>query len=542
MKKILPLFSLFLLLSTLHAQTERAVVAFEDHEMNMALIRKAGEKPSYRATMLSEVPLANAKPFLAYSITWESEIWDENSKFSILFFDGENQSETLLVEPDPHAETKGPKRVSQLYFTKKDQVQFRLNYSGESELKNVEVHFFSPGNSGHQSAVNSPQSGTSRFACPCPQPDYLDRTGWCPDGTCPPDATPVTTNVTHLIIHHSAGSNFSSDWAATVRAIWDFHVNVNGWDDIGYNWLVDPNGVLYEGRGDNRLGAHFCGTNGGTMGVCVMGDFTDVTPTANAYGILEELLSWKICDINADPLGTSLHPGSGQELHHISGHRDGCSTACPGDSFYPTLPDVRTNVEARILNDCNSVTIATPTDLDANALSFTSVELTWADNADNEDGYVVERSKSFNTNFEEIATLPANTVGYDDLNVQSSTGYFYRVKAVLGALSSLYSNEAYAATAFSAVDNEKLGGGSVKIFPNPTTSTATVNIDNQWIGTISATLHDALGKQVSEEIIIEKNTGEVKFELPLGELPAGVFWVKISQEGKDAGMFKLMKN
>ncbi len=135
---------------------------------------------------------------------------------------------------------------------------------------------------------------------------------------------------------------------------WDFHVNTNGWADIGYNWLIDPNGLVYEGRGDNVLGAHFCGTNSRTMGVCVIGDFTNVVPTQAALDQLRNLLAWKACNINADPLSTLLHTGSGLTLNRISGHRDGvCSTACPGNMLYPLLPNIRQNVANHIAQVCS---------------------------------------------------------------------------------------------------------------------------------------------------------------------------------------------
>jgi len=120
------------------------------------------------------------------------------------------------------------------------------------------LHFYNPG---HTPERNETAELRALEDCNCPQPDFQDRDDWCPAGNCPEITNPVFTEVTHLIVHHSAGVNTSSDWAATVRGIWDYHVNSNGWDDVGYNWLVDPNGVLYEGRGDDVRGAHFCGNN-----------------------------------------------------------------------------------------------------------------------------------------------------------------------------------------------------------------------------------------------------------------------------------------
>src|SRR6266849_2371364 len=91
-------------------------------------------------------------------------------------------------------------------------------------------------------------------------PPIVTREQWgCTPQTCPAKDPPLYTTVTHLIVHHTDNLNTAADWAAVVRAIWVLHVQGNGWNDIGYNYLVDPNGLLYEGRagGDGVLGAHF---------------------------------------------------------------------------------------------------------------------------------------------------------------------------------------------------------------------------------------------------------------------------------------------
>ena len=108
-------------------------------------------------------------------------------------------------------------------------------------------------------------------AAPAPAiatPQFVPRAQWgCTPQTCPAKDPPVYTTVTHLIVHHTAGANEATDWPAVIRSIWVLHVEGNGWNDIGYNYLIDPNGVLYEGRagGDGVLGAHFSGMNSGTM-------------------------------------------------------------------------------------------------------------------------------------------------------------------------------------------------------------------------------------------------------------------------------------
>lgn len=305
------------------------------------------------------IPLENATPFLAWSAVWSGEAEGLWFRFSA---DGRYWEPWIWTGPEIHAAELPGRTVGQLRFENAAMRYFQIR--SKTTVSEVVVHFFNPGPDAPAMAAQEAESAGLQ-ACPCPQPAYLRRSEWCPAGNCPPNPNPSYTAVTHLIVHHSATANTAASWAAVVRSFWDFHVNTNGWADIGYNWLIDPNGVVYEGRGDNVLGAHFCGTNSRTMGVCVIGDFTNVVPTQAARNQLRNLLAWKSCDINADPLSTLLHTGSGLILNRISGHRDGvCSTSCPGDMLYPLLPSIRQNVADHIAQVC-SVTGAEEPELHA---------------------------------------------------------------------------------------------------------------------------------------------------------------------------------
>jgi hypothetical protein len=305
-----------------------------------------------QTTEAKKILLEGVAPFLAYSVTWEGDGEEISIRFSR---DGVEWEEWLTLHRDPHSFYETEKRVSELGFGEPEFRFFQLQAS-EGFFENIECHFYNPGRSDERETARPVETGSSR-ECPCPQPEYLNRDAWCPGGNCPPNSSPANTTVTHLIVHHSAGTNTSSDWAAVVRSIWDYHVNSNGWADVGYNWLIDPNGVLYEGRGDNILGAHFCGTNSGTMGVCVLGNFQLVEPSVDSKETLKKLLAWKACDRDLDPLGSGFHSSSGLVLMRISGHRDGCATLCPGDLLYPQLPAVREEVAAFIADECEDVSV-----------------------------------------------------------------------------------------------------------------------------------------------------------------------------------------
>lgn len=164
-----------------------------------------------------------------------------------------------------------------------------------------------------------------------------------------PVASPSFHTVTHHIVHHTAGSNSNTNYTQVVRDIYLLHTEVNGWDDIGYNFVIAQDGTLYEGRdpGDGRSefevrGAHFCAKNTGTFGVALLGNYETAQLTHETRERLVSLLSFSLSDLGIHPLGSSDHRG--ENLRAISGHRDGCATLCPGRNVYQLLPDIRTEV------------------------------------------------------------------------------------------------------------------------------------------------------------------------------------------------------
>jgi hypothetical protein len=169
------------------------------------------------------------------------------------------------------------------------------------------------------------------------------------------DREPVYAPIRRLAVHHTVTVE-GSDPAATVRAILAYHTQANGWNDIGYNFLIDSAGRVYEGRwarsyapgevpdGENTegkgvVGAHVSGNNTGTVGIALLGDFTGASPTRAALRSLERVLAWKGDRHDIDLLGeTSWSVGTRPT---IAGHRDVGQTACPGGRLYELLPTVR---------------------------------------------------------------------------------------------------------------------------------------------------------------------------------------------------------
>uniref|UniRef100_UPI0035B21E17 golvesin C-terminal-like domain-containing protein n=1 Tax=Promineifilum sp. TaxID=2664178 RepID=UPI0035B21E17 len=162
--------------------------------------------------------------------------------------------------------------------------------------------------------------------------------------------------VSHLIVHHTVSNNGITDWPATVRAIWNFHTYSRGWGDVGYNYLIDPNGVIYEGHygGDNVVGTHAAGANKGSMAASLLGTFTaapsGIKPPPAMLNAAVELLAWKADQrgINVFDASRTL-PNISWGLPHLMGHRDVYGTTeCPGDQAHLLIPWLRNEIAGRL--------------------------------------------------------------------------------------------------------------------------------------------------------------------------------------------------
>ncbi len=200
------------------------------------------------------------------------------------------------------------------------------------------------------------------------KPAVVSRTGWgSPDGQ-GSRVGPAYHPVNHIVVHHTADANnlqgSERSWADRVRAIWSFHTYTRGWGDVGYNFLIDPNGVIYEGRsgGDDAVAFHDT-ANYGSMGVVVIGTYASVTPPQGAQDSLVRLLAWKSAQKSIDPLGSSYYYGCDRSDYcrpynanaitpNIAGHRQITPghTTCPGDQFLNLLPTIRNRVKTMLDN------------------------------------------------------------------------------------------------------------------------------------------------------------------------------------------------
>jgi len=157
-------------------------------------------------------------------------------------------------------------------------------------------------------------------------PPLVTRAEW---GAVPPKTTPqpLARPVPMVFIHHTempGECSNETDCAAAVRSIQTFHMQVRGWDDIGYNFLVGGDGRVYEGRGWAGVGAHAKGWNFQSYGMAMIGDFSQHLPTDAALKTVQQLI---LC---GQPQNISIE-------YTLHGHRDGVCTSCPGDKLYSLI-------------------------------------------------------------------------------------------------------------------------------------------------------------------------------------------------------------
>lgn len=137
---------------------------------------------------------------------------------------------------------------------------------------------------------------------------------------------------THIVIHHSA-----TDQSVTFAMIREHHKS-RGWDDIGYHFVIDPNGVIIEGRAENVVGAHALGLNQTSLGICCIGNFEEIDPNPAQLSALKDLLC---------RLTQKYHITPDKVLGHcdVTGpERENRKSLCPGKKLYSLLEHLRAEI------------------------------------------------------------------------------------------------------------------------------------------------------------------------------------------------------
>lgn len=197
-----------------------------------------------------------------------------------------------------------------------------------------------------------------------PRPPVTTRAGWQADESMSPEAPAYLPDdrVKAVTVHHTSETNaYTCDQSpAIVRGLYAYHVKGRGWKDIGYHFLVDKCGTVFEGRkgGIDRpvVGAHAYGFNAETTSVSILGNFMQTSPPQAALNSAARVAAWKLGQYGVDPTGTTVltagaaggnlagrkwAQGARLTFPTIHGHGDVYATECPGKLTFPQLKTVR---------------------------------------------------------------------------------------------------------------------------------------------------------------------------------------------------------
>jgi hypothetical protein len=208
--------------------------------------------------------------------------------------------------------------------------------------------------------VPAPAAGTVIPALAV-RPGIVTRAGWHADESIRRAAPTYAPELKMVFVHHTdtATSAPCSDSARIVRGIYTYHVRTNGWNDIGYNFLVDKCGTVFEGRYGGMtkpvIGAQTKGFNIGSAGIAIIGTYSSARPRPAAVAALERLIAWRLDVAHVDPASRVDMVSSGNPryragrhvvMNAVSGHRNGFPTSCPGSALYALLPRIRAAARA----------------------------------------------------------------------------------------------------------------------------------------------------------------------------------------------------
>ncbi|MDQ4113588.1 MAG: N-acetylmuramoyl-L-alanine amidase [Actinomycetota bacterium] len=258
-----------------------------------------------------------------------------------------------------------------------DQVQTRLRLTGAQVPADLRLAVITPGEA-HASRSESPEIETGADDAPEPaegaegaesaekgeaatlsaaaytaKPSIYSRRQWGADESVREAGPPEYGEVRGGFVHHTVNTNsYTRDQVpGIIRSIYAYHVQSRGWRDIGYNFLIDKFGRIWEGRygGVDRpvVGAHTSGYNSYAFAASAIGNFDNVAPSTALVNAFGTLFAWKLSLHGVRGNKGSTRIGDRTFSHAIMGHRDAGSTACPGRYLYAKLSTIRSQAGSK---------------------------------------------------------------------------------------------------------------------------------------------------------------------------------------------------
>ncbi len=380
--------------------------------------------------------------------------------------------------------------------------------------------------------VSSPAAGVpARALQKAGAPAIVPRRGWNADEKIRRAGPSFAATLRIALVHHTAGANGYSAAAAPaiVRAIQLYHVKGNGWNDIGYNFLVDRFGTVYEGRYGgierNVVGAHAEGFNTGSVGVAVLGEYSSLAVAAKARSSLAALLAWRLDLAHVDPATTQSFISGGNArygaglpvfLRTVSGHRDTGFTDCPGTALYNLLNSIAGEVSRTGLPKLYAPTVSGTVPGTVRFRAKLSSPLPWTVDVYDAAGNAVASSTGNGVNvdwaWDATAVVPAS--------------YTYMIRSdesVLPAQGVIGGGDISLAIAGLSADPETVSPNGDSI-SDSTTITYTLNTP----ANVAVRVVDVLGAEVSVLPKTWKRAGEHVLRFDPTPLPDGIFRIELA--------------
>ena len=312
-----------------------------------------------RRTVLLTGELAT-RPFAVVGVTWDADpavttvesfvrtrVAGTWSSWQVL--GGRSDEEPDAGTPDTGATLRGG--TAPLWVDDADGVQVRVDVLAGADPHGLRVSLVDPGEAEQDLALSASASTGASSA-----PVVRSRREWGADESIRRGSPAYASGIHAVTVHHTASSNdyTAADVPRLIRGFYAYHVTSNGWSDIGYNFLVDKFGRIWEGRagGTSRpvIGSHAGGFNTGTVGISMIGTYDTLAPPAALREAVASIAGWRLGLAGRDPRGsvdvrsggsTRYAAGTVVTLPRVFGHRQVSTTACPGDQGMAALPAIR---------------------------------------------------------------------------------------------------------------------------------------------------------------------------------------------------------
>jgi hypothetical protein len=349
-------------------------------------------------------------------------------------------------------------------------------------------------------------------------PPLISRAGWGANEAIRRAAPLYAPSIQLAVVHHTAGSNSytASQSAAIVRGIEVYHVKGNGWNDIGYNFLVDKYGQVFEGRyggvDKNVIGAHAEGFNTGSVGVALIGTYQSAAPTAAEKTALVNLLAWRLDLAHVDPLSTLTYTSGGNARFHagtpvflraVSGHRDTGFTTCPGSVLYTQLGALARQAATTGLPKLYAPTVQGQLGGLVRFQGRLSTTLPWTVTVSDSTGAVVDSG-----------TGTSNVVDWTwDASTVARASYTWTISAT----------DVRPATGVIGTAPVPLAIKSLAATPRTISDATQISYTLTASATVTATLRDASGHDVATLFTQQHQPGKQTFKLTATNVPEGHF-------------------